>query len=332
LIKDKKGTLLGTIINWDQLPDIDPGNIPPELREHYKNHYFDSVTFEDTLILFTPLLPVKIIDYLSLYVEPGNKREAQEKRFTEAVDSLIIMAGVNENMRDVVVNYLIGGFQQYGFEDIITHIVENYIVGSSCVSDQEESRLVKRVEGFKKLAIGNLAPDISLPDLQGNQFTMSASDSEYFLVVFWASWCPHCSGMLPEIDRVVGECAGQSSVVGRQFVPQSEASGGSSVDSLSPRAKRVGDQQPVADGQRISVVYISIDTSEAAWREAAQEKGLQGVHLCDLKGWDGKAASDYYLYATPTLILLDRDRKILYKPMGAEELSSALKNLGICGR
>jgi hypothetical protein len=40
----------------------------------------------------------------------------------------------------------------------------------------------------------------------------------------------------------------------------------------------------------------------------------------DPKGWGGRVASDYYIYATPTMISVDKERKIIAKPLTIEEL------------
>jgi hypothetical protein len=37
-------------------------------------------------------------------------------------------------------------------------------------------------------------------------------------------------------------------------------------------------------------------------------------------GWDTKVALDYIVYATPTIIVLNEDLKILVKPMWNNEL------------
>lgn len=298
------GTLLGTIIAWDQLPDIDPSVLPPEQKNILKETYFDAVYWGDSLVLYTPLLPVKIIDYLSLYVEPGASKEKQEQSFTEAIDRLVEFASLNADVKEAVVNYLIQGFQAYGYENIITHIVETYIAGKSCVSDQEEAKLVKRVEGFKQLAVGNQAADISLPDLTGKNVTLSLLGRDYYLVVFWASWCPHCTEMLPVLDAVVSECAGMSAVSGQRSV--------------------------VGEGKSLEAIYVSIDTNSVLWQAAVKEKELGGIHLSDLKGWDSKAARDYFLYATPTLLILDKNLKIISKPAGIQEVKGFMVKEGLC--
>ena len=62
----------------------------------------------------------------------------------------------------------------------------------------------------------------------------------------------------------------------------------------------------------VEVVYISIDTDKDAYKTAYQNTPWQSY--CDYKGWDTKAAKDYFVYATPTYILLDKYMKILVHP------------------
>ena len=48
------------------------------------------------------------------------------------------------------------------------------------------------------------------------------------------------------------------------------------------------------------------------------------MNVCDLKGWDGKAATDYFIYATPTMFLVDKNRKLIAMPKTIEELKKIL--------
>jgi len=77
----------------------------------------------------------------------------------------------------------------------------------------------------------------------------------------------------------------------------------------------------------IEVLAISVDSVRADWIEAIERKSYNFLHGCDLKGWNGKAASDYFVYATPSLFLLDRNRKILAKPNSFEDLLKAVDGL-----
>ncbi|WP_445722812.1 TlpA family protein disulfide reductase [Flavobacterium sp.] len=64
--------------------------------------------------------------------------------------------------------------------------------------------------------------------------------------------------------------------------------------------------------KNVEVVYISIDTDKAAFTEAYQNAPWQTY--CDYKGWDTKAAKDYYISGTPSYFLLDANNTILLRP------------------
>lgn len=37
---------------------------------------------------------------------------------------------------------------------------------------------------------------------------------------------------------------------------------------------------------------------------------MDWLNLSDLNGWEGKAAKDYFIYATPTMFLLDDNKNL----------------------
>ncbi len=276
--------LVTRIIQWDQLPDIRPGELDETTRGLYRAHYFAGVDLADTLILNTPLLPVRIIDYLSLYVSPGISREKQEEFFTQAVDSLMKFSEGSPKVREMMVNYLITGFQAYGFENVLTHLVENYVIGQSCVSNQEEENLRIRIEGFRKMAVGTLAPDFDIPDSKGNALKLSGFRGEKVVLFFWSSECPHCKAVLPELNNLFAEFK-----------------------------------------KSAAFIAISVDKEEEPWREAIEEFDPGISNAAELEGWDGKVIRDYYIYATPTIFVLDPAGQIMAKPGGVGDLRTALE-------
>ncbi len=62
----------------------------------------------------------------------------------------------------------------------------------------------------------------------------------------------------------------------------------------------------------LEVVYISLDMDEETFETAF--KNAPWRTYCDFKGWDSPAVQDYYVHATPTYLLLDKNRKILLHP------------------
>jgi len=284
LLDNFPGKLATRIIRLDQLPDIRPGELPPKVVAQYRSRYFSSIDLTDSLNLNTPLLPAKVVNYLSLYVTPGASREDQEKSFIQAVDSLMKFTEGGPKVREMVVNYLINGFQTYGFETVLTYLIEHYVLGQSCVSDQQEEKLRIRIEGFKKLAIGSTVPDFEISDSAGTPIHLSDTQDKRTLLIFWSGNCPHCEAILPELKILNGQYR-----------------------------------------EKVRFIGISVDQDEKIWRTALEKNDLPWSNIAELKGWDGKIIQDYYVYATPTFLLIDTNLRIKSKPTGLAELKDALQ-------
>ncbi|OGU54798.1 MAG: hypothetical protein A2V66_06810 [Ignavibacteria bacterium RBG_13_36_8] len=74
----------------------------------------------------------------------------------------------------------------------------------------------------------------------------------------------------------------------------------------------------------LEVYAISLDEEKKAWLDFVKTHSLDWINVSDQKGWNSKAASDYYIYATPTMFLVNRDRKIVGKPLTYDELMKLL--------
>ena len=51
---------------------------------------------------------------------------------------------------------------------------------------------------------------------------------------------------------------------------------------------------------------------------------MNWINLSDLKGWEGDSAQDYFIYATPTMFLIDREKKLIKIITEIEELKNFL--------
>lgn len=76
--------------------------------------------------------------------------------------------------------------------------------------------------------------------------------------------------------------------------------------------------------QDVAVVAISLDTDFNAYQKQALPLN-EMYHYCDYKQWKSKPVVDYYIYGTPTMILLDKDKKIESKFTSEKELFEYFK-------
>jgi peroxiredoxin len=180
----------------------------------------------------------------------------------------------------------VGGFDNYHLDEVITYIADNFQDPFSCEDQQRKSALQKKLETFKKIAVGKVAPAIELPDQKGKMVTLAGIQSEYTLLLFWSTECPHCTDFMPKLKAL--------------------------YDNQKPK--------------RFEVLAVSVDTSRAAWTDFIRKEKLTWPNVSDLKGFSGKPADDYNIYATPTMFLLDRGKIILSKPISFRETEQALRD------
>ncbi len=72
----------------------------------------------------------------------------------------------------------------------------------------------------------------------------------------------------------------------------------------------------------VEVVLVSLDETQTAFESFASS--FPFISTTDLKKWEGKAVSDYYVFGTPTIFLLDEDKKIVLRPNSMEHLNAWL--------
>lgn len=267
-----------------QTPYI-PASLSSTARmEFLKQHYWDNVDFKDTALLRSNVFADKVIAYLSIYQNNRLNQKQLEAEFIKAVTVSLGAASVCPETYKFMLDYLVGGFDKYHFDEVIQYIADNFQDPFSCEDATRKSALQKKLDNFKKLSIGKTAPEIVVPDMKGNGVSLKAIPAEFTLLIFWSSQCPHCTEMLPRLKGW--------------------------YDRQKPK--------------RLEVMAVSLDTSRSDWTSFVKKEKLNWINTSELKGFAGKAEDEYNIYATPTMYLIGRDKKIIAKPITWRELEQAL--------
>ncbi len=129
-----------------------------------------------------------------------------------------------------------------------------------------------------------MAPEITMPDTEGNPFSLSSLRGKYVLVDFWASWCGPCRGENPNVVNAYKKYSSKN----------------------------------------FTILGVSLDKKKEAWIDAIKTDGLTWKHISDLKHWDSDAQKLYQFEGIPYNVLIDPQGKILAVSLRGEDLDSKL--------
>ncbi|MFD2034551.1 redoxin domain-containing protein [Belliella marina] len=147
--------------------------------------------------------------------------------------------------------------------------------------------LMARLEDLRALSIGQIAPEIALPNPQGELVKLSDLRGKYVLIDFWAAWCKPCREENPNVVRLYNQY------------------------------KEKG----------FEVFGVSLDRTKEAWEKAIEDDELTWTHVSDLKYFNSEAAATYQINAIPATYLIDPEGKIVAKDLRGASLENKLSEI-----
>lgn len=156
------------------------------------------------------------------------------------------------------------------------------------ISPVEESKTIIRP------AVGDIAPEIALPSVDGEILKLSSLRGKVVFVDFWASWCRTCRIENKNVRRAY------STYQNKSF-------------------KR---------GEGFEVFSISLDEDKEIWKKAIANDRLEwSSHVSDFKKWKSPVVESYNFRYLPHNVLIDGEGKIIAKGLFGEKLEELLASL-----
>jgi thiol-disulfide isomerase/thioredoxin len=140
-------------------------------------------------------------------------------------------------------------------------------------------------------AVGNIAPNIALPQTNGSTLDLYSLRGKVVLIDFWASWCGPCRKENPYLVRAYKTYKDKDFTIGKSF----------------------------------TIYSVSIDNKPQSWRNAIQTDALPwGEHVNDAQGWYSRYLQLYNIQGIPANFLIDAKGVIVAKNLRGTALDQTL--------
>ncbi len=180
--------------------------------------------------------------------------------------------------------------EHFHFFDLLsTTLYENHSSNRHVLELRRRVNEISRQESLKREAAENLqpgmpAPEILLPDPDGNTISLSSLRGQVVLIDFWAAWCPPCRNM------------------NRKLMPL--------YNEYRPRG--------------FEIYAVSLDRNMEQWLAGIREDRLEWIQVSDLRFWSSPVVQLYGVTGIPYNLLVDRKGNIIAKGLDIQELKSEL--------
>ncbi len=287
---------------------------------YYKTHYFDGIDFKDERIIRTPLFDDRIKSYFDRVILNHPDTVIQE------VDVLLAKCVPNSLIYNQLIAFFTHKYEQskiIGFDKVFVHLSDKYILSgkaSGVYSEETVQKIKERVDIMRNLLMDSKVADLFMIDTTNGKIvrkmgfdtastaksitdlyyknetrlnplykTLYSVNAKYLVLVFWAADCGHCQTEIPKLHESLRSIKG--TIDHKVFAVQTK-------DEL-------------------------FDT----WRKFLVEKKLNDflhvydpIHINNLK-------ERFDIYSTPVIYILDKEKKIKAKRLGADQVVDYIKFL-----
>jgi thiol-disulfide isomerase/thioredoxin len=286
--KKSPTSLLATIFVTMKEPVIPPADKQPGGKydtafayRYFKSHYWDGVSFTDERIVRTPVFEPKLEKYfrdLVPHIADSINKE---------VDWMLLYSRVSPELFKYLLVHFVQKYvnpEYMGEDAVFVHLFNKFINTGQAEFFTEKYRKFLNDRAYSMMAnlIGEPAADLVMVDSLNKPTPLYGVNANFVVVCFWDPTCSHCKEEVPKLDSI-----------------------------YNAKWKAEG----------VKIYGVMVDGGKENWEKFIQEHHLDWINVYETKKQhDAVEAAGkpgykqlYDVYQTPTLFLLDKDKRIIAK-------------------
>lgn len=246
---------------------------------------FRALNYIDDRLYKSGLFKEAIENHFWLLENSGKSIDSVFIEMKLSIDAMLFFLVKDERKLNEATDFLFDLLEQHSLFQASEYLALKLLNETSCTINND---LAKQLESYRAMKLGNTAPDVFFkgdhisPLHNSENFPNKLSDIKSKYTVV-AFGASWC----PKCTQELPELA-----------------------KIYTKCKSLG----------VEVVFVSLDENAAAFRNFAEN--FPFISICDYQKWNSPILRDYYVFGTPTLYLLDAQRKIILRPSSVKQLDA----------
>lgn len=291
-VKEHPGSLAASLIHAAlevEIPEFNgtPEQIQQQRYDYYKAHYFDNLDLADPRLIRSPMLKPKVEKYFEqlVYRIPDS--------INVEVDRIIAKASGNPETFKYWVTQFLNKYadlssKYVGFDAVYVHIALTYYCSPDSrvdwIEEDMRTKICKDANKFKAVLIGNPAPKVRFKDQNDEWLDLYNVDADFTIVYFYKPNCSFCEASIPKANAFI------------------EARKDQRIKMISVCNKR-GEDVP------------------KCWETIEEMKMKDWINVYDPFA---QGLAKFKVESFPTIFILDKDKNIISKGIGSDQLDEII--------
>ena len=263
----------------------------------YKSHYWDGVTFMDDRVIRTPFFLPKLKNYYEQVLSQNPDTLIKD------LDYKLLLARSSPEMYKFLLNWFTDQYispKYMGQDAVFVHLYQKYHSQglSKWLTKYQDSIVTRRAFMLMSNLVGEKAANLDMADTAGKPKSLYDVNADFTLVIFWDPNCGHCKEEIPRIDSFY-----------RAFW----------------KAKNMKIYAVLNDGESLKQPWLDFlkEKKIGDWVNVYQTKAMENAEIAQQKP---SYKQLYDVYVTPTVFLLDKQKRIIAKKLTIEQLNDFIND------